>query len=256
MKGGIAVLPAYHHSSLLLQRKDWERCFQKANLPIIAENLFVRNAVKCARIVLLMPDSTPKTGKLVLLIGPSGVGKSVILLHLRNKYPQLHFPKSATTRPRRPGESETLYYFVNDAAFDQLLADNKILEWAYVHGGQRYGTMIDEIIPAIEAGKIVIREVDVQGFESIRQHHLFSGPGAIHQLQSIFILPESTDQLLQHITRRAPIAKEELEKRMKSMEKELMFADKCDVQIRNHEGKLQETIDAVEHAIFDDTTRA
>src|SRR3989338_3507170 len=98
-------------------------------------------------------------GKLDLIIGPSGVGKSVILRTLREAHPELHFPRSATTRPRRDGEGNELYRFVSDEEFDQLIADNQFLEWAIVHGGERYGTLTEEIIPAIEEGKIVVREV-------------------------------------------------------------------------------------------------
>src|SRR5438128_2145060 len=115
-------------------------------------------------------------GKLVLLMGPSGVGKSVILKKLRAKHSEFHFPRSATTRARREREGDDLYHFVTDAEFDRLLKENKVLEWATVHAGARYGTLIDEIIPFIEKGQTVIREVDVQGFDSIRRHSLFAEP--------------------------------------------------------------------------------
>ena len=85
-------------------------------------------------------------GKLILIIGPSGVGKSVILNTLRERNPELHFPKSATTRQQRQGEGNDLYHFVTDEEFDQMQKDGKILEWAVVHGGARYGTLIEEII--------------------------------------------------------------------------------------------------------------
>ena len=111
-------------------------------------------------------------GKLVLIIGPSGVGKSVILKALKENHPDLHFPRSATTRERREGEGDELYRFVDEGEFDQLIEDGDILEWAVVHGGARYGTLADEIIPHIENGKVVVREVDVQGFDSITNHQL------------------------------------------------------------------------------------
>lgn len=189
-------------------------------------------------------------GKLVLIIGPSGVGKSVILKRLRERHPELHFPKSATTRARRQGEGSDLYNFVSDEEFDQLDQDGKILESAVVHGGARYGTLADEIVPHIENGKIVVREVDVQGFDSIRTHKLFRGANASHHLQTIFILPESKEQLIDHITKRAPISEEELKRRIASMEKELTYAEECDVQIVNAEGKIEETIGEVEENIF------
>ncbi|PIR51295.1 guanylate kinase [Candidatus Peregrinibacteria bacterium CG10_big_fil_rev_8_21_14_0_10_49_24] len=186
-----------------------------------------------------------KYGKLVLIIGPSGVGKSVILNTLRTDYPELHFPKSATTRARREGEGDDLYHFVSEEEFDLLIEDNKVLEWAVVHGGARYGTLVQEIIPQIENGQVVVREVDVQGFDSIRSHPFFRGENAPYTLQSIFILPESREQLIRHITERAPIGDAELKRRIASMERELSYADECDKQIENREGRLADTINEV-----------
>lgn len=196
------------------------------------------------------------SGKLVLIIGPSGVGKSVILKRLKQKHAALVFPRSATTRARREGESKDLYRFVTDDDFDQLVEEGKVLEWAVVHGGARYGTLADEIVPAIEAGSVVVREVDVQGFDSIRSHKLFRGDNARYQLQSVFILPESEAQLIKHITKRAPIGEDELQRRIASMKHELDHADECDVQIVNREGKIKETIAAVEAVLFDDDAAA
>ena len=159
-------------------------------------------------------------GKLVLIIGPSGVGKSVILKRLRESHSELHFPKSATTRARREGESLDLYHFVSEQEFDKLLTEKKFLEWAIVHGGERYGTLIDEIMPAIDAGKTLVREVDVQGFVSIQNNPLFQGENAYH-LESIFIMPESSEQLINHIRKRAPMSQEEMKRRLQSMEKEI-----------------------------------
>ena len=192
-------------------------------------------------------------GKLVLIIGSSGVGKSVILQALKDRNPDLHFPRSATTREKREGEGEDLYRFVSDEAFDDLIEKGEVLEYAVVHGKERYGTLVDEIIPYIDEGKIVIREVDVQGFDSIRKHRFFREEDSGYELQSIYILPESKAQLIAHITERAPIAEEELNRRIASMENELDHAPDCDVQVTNREGELEESIAEVEAAIFEKT---
>lgn len=110
--------------------------------------------------------------------------------------------------------------------------------------------MVDEIIPYIDEGKIVIREVDVQGFDSIRKHRYFRESDSGYDLQSIFILPESKKQLIAHITDRAPISEEELARRIASMENELDHADDCDVKVINKEGALENAIAQVEEAIF------
>ena len=188
-------------------------------------------------------------GKLVLIIGPSGVGKSVILKELRSRHPEYHFPRSATTRPRRPGEGNELYHFVTEEQFDRLLREEKFLEWATVHAAYRYGTLLDEIIPFIEQGKNVIREVDVQGFDAIRKNALFTGDHPRYHLQSIFILPENAEQLVARITKRAPMSEDELKQRLRSMQKELAYADHCTTKVINRDGHLAETISEVEREI-------
>lgn len=196
-------------------------------------------------------ETAIQKGKFVLLIGPSGVGKSAILRTLRIKHADFHFPRSATTRARRDGEGSELYHFVTDAEFDQLLSENKVLEWAVVHGGARYATIVDEIIPYIEQGKTVVREVDVQGFDSINHHPLFSGDNPNYTLQSIFIVPENTEQLIRRIQERAPISDDELQRRVESMDTELAYADGCTNKVINREGKLEETIEEVEKLIME-----
>ena len=204
----------------------------------------VGGEVRCAKCY----DAHMSQGKLVLIIGPSGVGKSVILKALKAKHPEYVFPRSATTRARRAGESDDLYHFVSEENFSKWWKEGEFLEWAQVHKGARYGTLVSEIIPAIKQGKTVIREVDVQGFQSIRCHPYFAS-GKTYKLYTIFILPESEEQLLKHIQGRAPMAPEELRRRIGSMKKELAVAPETDVQIKNIEGKLAETIAQVEKAI-------
>lgn len=189
------------------------------------------------------------SGKLVLLIGPSGVGKSAILKHLRTTHPEYHFPRSATTRARRQGEGDELYRFVTEEEFDDLLTQDKVLESATVHGVGRYATIADEIVPYIERGITVVREVDVQGFDSISHHPLFSGEHPSYELQSIFVLPENTEQLVRRIQSRAPISEAELQKRIASMDREFRYADQCTNKVLNREGKLQDTIHEVERII-------
>ncbi len=193
----------------------------------------------------------PKTGfgKLVLIMGPSGVGKSAIMRFLRQEHPELHYPRSATTRPRRQGEDDKNYHFVTNEQFDALLAEHKVLEWAIVHGHDRYGTIVEEIIPQIEAGKIVVREIDVQGFVSIMNSPLFHD--GLHRLQSIFIAPESKEQIMAHIKKRSPMSDDELHRRLHSMDKELAYADHCDARVLNVEGKLDDTIKQVEQLIVE-----
>ncbi len=188
------------------------------------------------------------TGKLVLILGPSGVGKSAVMRSLRTNHPEFHYPRSAVTRARRQGEGDENYHFVTNAEFDALLAEHKVLEWAIVHGQDRYGTIESEIVPFIEAGKIVVREIDVQGFVSIQNSPLFHD--GKHHVQSIFIEPESKEQIIDHIQKRAPMSDEELQRRLHSMDKELAYAKHCQARVLNVEGKLDETVKEVERLII------
>ncbi len=122
------------------------------------------------------------------------------------------------------------------------------MEWAIVHGGERYGTLLDEIVPYIEQGKAVVREVDVQGFVSIQNHPIFHDGS--HHLQSIFLLPESKEQVIAHIQKRSPMTPEELQRRLASMEKELQYADHCSAKVTNREDKIEDTLKAVEELIL------
>jgi guanylate kinase len=194
-------------------------------------------------------EKATKQGKFVLIIGPSGVGKSVILKRLRISHPELHFPRSATTRQRRENEGNELYHFVNDQEFEDMLKQEKFLESAIVHNVGKYGTMVDEIVPYIEQGKTVVREVDVQGFQSISHNPLFHGPSALYKLQSIFIMPEDRQHLIERIKNRAPISDAELQKRIKSMDNEITFANQCTHTIVNREGKLEDTMKEIERIL-------
>lgn len=188
------------------------------------------------------------TGKLALLIGPSGVGKSVIFQKLKKRNPNWHFPKSATTRARREGEGDEIYYFITEEEFSEWEAQGKFLETATVHGYARYGTLVAEIIPPIEQGKIVLREVDVQGFLSLRDDPRFQDD--THPLLSIFLVPESIEQLKEHVRKRSPVTEEELDRRMASVEKEMKHADECTAKVVSREGKLYEAMLDIERIIL------
>jgi guanylate kinase len=185
---------------------------------------------------------------LVLLVGPSGVGKSSVVKALRQRHPEFHLPRSATTRPRRPGEGDESYYFLSESGFDAWVTAGKFLEWQVVHQSARYGTVIAEIVDPVAAGKTVLREIDMQGLEALKSHPAFSGAHPL-KLLSIFLLPESTEQLIARITNRAPMSPEELRHRLESMEKELAKASLCDASVVNHDGHLEDTVNAVDELI-------
>jgi guanylate kinase len=183
-------------------------------------------------------------GKLILILGPSGSGKGTILRTLRERHPEFVFPLSCTTRDPRPGEKEgEVYYFVTKEEFQDKMANEDFLEWAVVHGENYYGTLKDHILGPMAEGKVVIREVDVQGLRSIRE--LIPK----EQLISIFITVDSWETLRSRILKRSPIDDDELERRHQSFVKEMDWSRECDRMIENVEGEVDSTIEQVEEAI-------
>ena len=143
-------------------------------------------------------------GKLILVIGPTGSGKGTLLAHIRTTLPGLVFPISCTTRAMRPGEaSGQTYYFVTPEEFENRVAAGEFLEWAE-YGHNRYGTLKSEILPAVAAGKTVIREIEVQGARQIQQIL------PAQDLRIIYIDAGSWDELERRIRARAPMAQPEI----------------------------------------------
>lgn len=195
-------------------------------------------------IVQLPKTQKNRSGKLFIILGPSGSGKGTVIQALRKRHPDFYFPLSCTTRPPRPHERDgEVYHFVTEQAFDAHVAAGDFLEWAVVHHDYRYGTLKKPIIDALALGKVVIREVDVQGLESLRK--IFSKD----QIFAIFLTTPSWDILRARILRRSIVDDAELEKRRKSFVKEMEWAKLCDAVVQSDEGKIEEAILAVEALI-------
>ncbi len=184
------------------------------------------------------------SGKLFLILGPSGSGKGTVIRHLRQKFPQAVFPLSCTTRPPRPNERDgEVYHFLTREVFQQKIEAGEFLEWAVVHHDHLYGTLKKPILDALAAGKTVIREVDMQGVEAIRR---LLPP---EQVVSIFITAPSWENLKKRILGRSQLPKEEVEQRQKSFEREMEFSKQCDFVVMSEEGKIQEYCGQVEDII-------
>jgi guanylate kinase len=179
---------------------------------------------------LTSPETTPvkgnQRGRLVVLVGPSAVGKSTVVRCLRERLPDLVFSVSATTRAPRPGEIEGRdYHFVSDAEFDRMIDAGDMLEWATIHGTQRSGTPAAPVRAALADGHPVLVEVDIVGARLVR--------AAMPEAISVFIAPPSWDELVARLTGRGTETPEAVARRLETARVELEAQDEFDVVLVN-----------------------
>lgn len=159
-------------------------------------------------------------GLLVVLSGPSGVGKDTIAKHLAANYPGYVISVSATSRPPRPGEEEGVdYFFVERSDFEDMIAERKFLEHTEYHGNH-YGTLRDQVQQKREQGRHVILVIEVEGAHNIRALE----PEAV----LIFLMPPSWETLRQRLDRRGTETDEAVEGRLAIARRELTFAEQYD----------------------------
>jgi guanylate kinase len=167
-------------------------------------------------------------GRLVVLAGPTAVGKGAVSAYIRENYPEIHLSVSATTRPPRPGEIDGVhYYFVSDTEFDRMIAAHELLEWAVVHNSYRYGTPRPPIDAALEAGKRVLLEIDLQGARNVKVEL----PSAV----LVFLLPPSWEELVRRLTGRGTEGPAEQARRLETARVELAAQGEFDYRVVNTE---------------------
>jgi guanylate kinase len=189
-------------------------------------------------------------GTFVLVVGASGSGKGVLMKRARQLHPEIVFPVSCTTRAMRPGEVEGVtYHFVSDEEFAKHIEAGAFLEWAE-YGGNRYGTLRSEIIPALEAGKLVLREVEVQGARQIRELI------PTDTLRIVYVYAGPWEILERRIRGRAPISDSELEARKRRYEDELSFMKEATEVVQNLDGKFEAADQAFERFLSEYLHRA
>jgi len=183
----------------------------------------------------------PPLGRLIVLTGPSGVGKGTLMRSLLERYPELYYSVSVTTRSPRDGEIEGKnYYFMCRNKFEQLVAQGEFLEWAEF-AGNYYGTPREEVLNQIRAGKTVVLEIELEGARQIRA----SFPSAL----SIFILPPSFEELEQRIRNRGQDSSEAIARRLQCAQEEIKAAEEFDIQIVNDD--FETAVNAIAAALFD-----
>ena len=177
-------------------------------------------------------------GVLVVLAGPSGVGKGTIVSWITSHYPEFVLSVSATTRPQRPGEREgEHYFFVSPHQFQSLIDTGDLLEWAIVHQEHRYGTPRAPVEALLDEGKNVILEIDVQGAKQVKR--------AMKRSVSVFVAPPSFEVLAERLEARGTENEAERTRRLGTAERELRRQREFDAVVIN------ETVEEAGQSIVD-----
>lgn len=167
--------------------------------------------------------------RLVVLSGPSGVGKSSVLAELRSRGPQVYFSVSLTTRAARPGEREgEHYHFVDRSTFDRMVAGGELLEHAE-YAGNCYGTPRAPVTQALRSGIAALLEIEVQGARQVRA----AAPDAL----LVMLVPPSWEDLVQRLTGRGTEDPDVVRRRLRLARAELDAAAEFDVTVVNDDVK-------------------
>jgi len=170
-----------------------------------------------------------KEGKLIIFSAPSGAGKTTIVHHLLSKMDALEFSISATTRPARGEEKDgTDYYFISKEDFLHRIAKKEFVEFEEVYSGTFYGTLRTEIERIWAKGKTVIFDIDVEGGLHLKRKYG-------NQALAIFVQPPSLEVLIERLTGRGTDSSEKLKERFAKAEKELNYAPRFDIILKNYE---------------------
>ncbi|MBN1402124.1 MAG: guanylate kinase [Anaerolineae bacterium] len=174
---------------------------------------------------------------LIVISGPSGVGKDSVIVRMREQNYPFHFVVTATDRAPRQGEVHGIdYYFVTTAEFEDMIAKDELFEHALVYG-QHKGVPKAHARRALQSGTDVIMRLDVQGAATIKQ--------LLPTSRSIFLVPPSMDTLEDRLRRRRTDSEEQVQKRIRTALAEMQRMDEFDYVVVNHEGGLDQTIDKI-----------
>ncbi len=184
-----------------------------------------------------------KKGKVIILVAPSGGGKSTIAKRLFQDFDNLKFSVSATTRTPREGEADgTHYHFLPRPKFDELIEEKAFLEWEEFYGGTRYGTLRSEVDKKLNSGYFILLDIEIKGALNVKRIYGDESLG-------IFIKPPSFEVLKQRLIARGTESEETLQLRLERAKKELEYADQFDRIIINDD--LETAYAQVKEAVTD-----
>lgn len=181
--------------------------------------------------------------KLFLFAAPSGAGKTTIVRHLLNRYENLSFSTSATTRSKRPHETDGKdYYFITPEQFRTLVKDNGFVEWEEVYEGLLYGTLKRELDRLWSEGKHIVFDIDVKGAINIKQAYP-------DEATAVFVKPPSLEALKERLTARGTEDDVNMKKRLDRAAAEMRYESQFDIVLVNDD--LQDALRAAEQIIED-----
>lgn len=184
---------------------------------------------------------------LVVISGPSGVGKDSVLMRMRELAFPFHFVVTATSRPIRPGEIDGYdYHFVSVERFEQMIRDDELLEWAKVYG-QYKGIPKSEVRQAMASGRDVLLRINVDGAATIKR----LAPEAVF----IFLAPASPEELRRRLTVRRTESPQEIERRLAMAGEEMEQVRHFDYVVINREDRLDEAVGQIRAIIIAEKQR-
>ncbi len=174
---------------------------------------------------------------LIVISGPSGVGKDTVVQRMKEREMPFHFVVTATTRPRREDEVEGVdYFFVTQEQFSEMIAQGELLEHALVYDDYK-GIPKQQVRAALDSGVDVVMRVDVQGAETIRN----LAPEAL----LIFLSPQTEDELLERLKKRRTETEEGLKLRLATAHQELKRIDLFDYYVVNADSQVEAAVDTI-----------
>lgn len=183
----------------------------------------------------MIAPSTPPL--LVVISGPSGVGKDTVVHHLKQRGLPFHFVVTATSRPRRPDEVHGVdYFFYSEAEFLDLLERGELLEHALVYNEHK-GVPKQQVRDAMASGLDVVMRVDVQGAKTIKQ----LAPEAV----AIFLMARDEAELAQRLRRRKTESEEHLQTRLQAAREELLYLDLFDYRVVNADSEVEAAVSTI-----------
>ena len=194
-------------------------------------------------------EADPLNPMLVIISGPSGVGKDTIIeaLQRRGHRPEYHYVVTCTTRARRPNEIDGVSYnFLSPNEFTKLRDSGELLEANEVHGNW-YGTPRAGVREALAGGQHAILKIDVQGARVVK--------GCVPEALLVFVVPPSFDTLVEHLKARRTESAEQLELRQRNAAIELARKDDYDYAVVNEEGRVDVTAEKIERIIEQEERR-